>query len=268
MSGSAAVKLDNSGSDQRPVGPETPAERALGEQRLARMLAETKLVETAGLTSPGVDTVALLRHMIQVEFPGKIALVSSFGAESAVLLDLVAQADPTIPVIFIDTHKLFGETLRYRDQLQKLLGLTNIVTIEPDPVEVDAEDKNGLLWTRNVDGCCDLRKVRPLARAMDGFDAWVTGRKRFQSDTRAAVPLIEKSGRKFKINPLADWTEAQLAAYLADRNLPPHPLVEDGYLSIGCMPCTRPVKPGESARSGRWAGLEKTECGIHVGENI
>src|SRR5690606_32820955 len=100
-----------------------------------------------------------------------------------------------------DTHKLFGETLRYRDQLRTLLGLTNIVTIEPDPVEVAKEDSNGLLWTRDVDACCALRKVRPLARAMEPYDAWITGRKRFQSDTRSTVPLIEKSGHKFKVNP-------------------------------------------------------------------
>src|SRR5690606_23914214 len=131
-----------------------------------------------------------------------------------------------------------------------------------------AEDRNGLLWTRNVDACCALRKVRPLARAMEGFDAWITGRKRFQSDTRAAIPLVEKSGRKFKVNPLAEWTPEAIAAYMTAHDLPPHPLVADGFLSIGCMPCTRAVQPGESARAGRWAGLEKTECGIHIGENI
>ncbi|RIK93376.1 MAG: phosphoadenylyl-sulfate reductase [Proteobacteria bacterium] len=245
---------------QREAAPlaETEAERISGEARLAHLRA----------LYAGAEAETLLHAMIGREFPGKIALVSSFGAESAVLLHLVAKVDPGLPIIFLDTHKLFGETLRYRDDLQKRLGLTNILTIEPDPLEVEAEDRNGLLWTRNVDACCALRKVRPLARAMEGFDAWITGRKRFQSDTRAAIPLVEKSGRKFKVNPLAEWTPEAIAAYMTAHDLPPHPLVADGFLSIGCMPCTRAVQPGESARAGRWAGLEKTECGIHIGENI
>ncbi|RMF10627.1 MAG: phosphoadenylyl-sulfate reductase [Alphaproteobacteria bacterium] len=238
------------------AGPDTDQKRA--EQDLVR------LRDTYG----DCDARALLEAMIKTEFAGRIALVSSFGAESAVLLDLVAEVDPATPVVFLDTHKLFGETLRYRDQLQKRLGLTNILTIEPDPAEVEREDHNGLLWTRDVDACCGLRKVRPLARALEGFDAWITGRKRFQGATRAGIPLIERSGSKFKINPLATWRPEDINAYMKQRDLPPHPLVKDGFLSIGCMPCTRPVRPGESARDGRWAGLDKTECGIHVAENI
>lgn len=239
-------------------GQETAAEQAAGEARLAELAARYA----------DADAHGLIEAFVTREFPGKIALVSSFGAESAVLLDLVAQVDRNLPVIFLDTHKLFGETLRYRDELRDRLGLTNIVTVEPDPAEVAAEDPQGILWTRNVDACCGLRKVRPLARAMEPFDIWITGRKRFQADTRAAIPLIEKSGRKFKLNPLATWTPDDIAAYMKARGLPPHPLVADGYLSIGCMPCTRPVRPGEDPRAGRWAGLDKTECGIHVtGEN-
>jgi phosphoadenosine phosphosulfate reductase len=238
--------------------PESAVERQAGEDRLARMLTEYQ----------GMDTLSLLEAMVRREFAGEIALVSSFGAESAVLLHMVAQVDPATPIIFLDTRKLFGETLRYRDQLQQRLGLTNIINVLPDPEEVAAEDKNGLLWTRNVDACCALRKVRPLARAMEGYGAWITGRKRFQSATRSSIPLIEKSGRKFKINPLADWTPEMIEEYRVAHNLPPHPLVADGYLSIGCMPCTRPVRPGEDPRAGRWAGLDKTECGIHIGENI
>lgn len=251
--GGVAASMD------RPLpGAETEAERLAGEARLAALRA----------AYDGLDSHTVLEAFIKREFPGKIALVSSFGAESAVLLDLVAEVDPGIPVVFLDTLKLFGETLRYRDELSKRLGLTNILTIEPDPVEIAEEDKNGLLWTRNVDACCGLRKVRPLARAMEPFDIWITGRKRFQADTRAQIPLIEKSGRKFKLNPLAAWGPDEIANHMKARDLPPHPLVEDGYLSIGCMPCTRPVRAGESARAGRWAGLDKTECGIHVAENI
>ncbi len=214
------------------------------------------------------ETLAMLDGIIHKEFPGKIALVSSFGAESVALLDLVAEVAPDIPVIFLDTQKLFGETLAYRDLLADRLKLTNILTIEPDPEEVAAQDKNGLLWSRDPDACCGLRKVEPLARAMQGFDAWITGRKRFQSSTRADIPRIEKSGGKFKINPLATWSPEEIEARIRERGLPPHPLVADGFPSIGCMPCTRRVAPGESARAGRWAGMDKTECGIHVADNI
>lgn len=215
-----------------------------------------------------METLAMLDRIIHQEFPGKVALVSSFGAESVILLDLVSEVAPDLPIVFLDTQKLFGETLSYRDRLAKQLKLTNILTIEPDAGELEAEDHNGLLWARDPDACCGLRKVRPLARAMQGFDAWITGRKRFQSDIRADIPVIEQSGGKFKINPLATWSPDEIEARIKARGLPPHPLVEDGFLSIGCMPCTRRVQPGESARAGRWAGLEKTECGIHVGDNI
>jgi phosphoadenosine phosphosulfate reductase len=210
----------------------------------------------------------LLEAMIAREFAGRIALVSSFGAESVALLDLVSEVAPDVPVIFLDTLKHFGETLSYRDALAKRFKLSNIMVIEPDAAEIQAQDHNGLLWTRDTDACCGLRKVRPLARAMQGFDAWITGRKRFQSDTRADIPLVEFSGGKFKINPLANWSPEEIAARIASRDLPPHPLVADGFPSIGCMPCTRRVAPGEEARAGRWAGLDKTECGIHVAENI
>lgn len=224
------------------------------DARLARITADIE----------GLDTHAMLAHMLEKEFPGQIALTSSFGAESSVLLALLSEVDRNVPVVFLDTQKLFGETLRYRDQLQKILGLTNIITVEPDPNEALAEDPKGILWASDADACCNLRKVRPLARIMENYQASITGRKRFQSDTRAHVPLIERAGDKFKVNPLADWSPERLAEFMKKYDLPPHPLVADGYLSIGCMPCTRPVKPGEDARAGRWAGLEKTECGIHV----
>jgi len=210
----------------------------------------------------------LLRVMIEEVFPGKIALVSSFGSESAVLLHMAAQIKPGIPVIFLNTGKLFGETLRYRRRLERELGLTNIIDVKPDEQEVEAEDKSGLLWTRDPDACCALRKVRPLDRALKGYDASITGRKRFQAQTRAHLKPIERTTKGYKVNPLIDWTQEELHQYIKDRNLPVHPLVEDGYLSIGCMPCTRRVQPGEGYRDGRWAGRDKTECGIHVAENI
>ncbi|MGB0921766.1 MAG: phosphoadenylyl-sulfate reductase [Alphaproteobacteria bacterium] len=216
----------------------------------------------------GVTGAGLLRSMITQEFPDKIAVVSSFGAESAVLLHLVAEVNPATPVIFIDTGKLFGETLRYRDKLAKHLGLMDVRSIRPDPQEEARLDPKGILWNGDTEACCDFRKVRPLNRALEGFDAWVTGRKRFQSSERASIPSVEADRTHVKINPLAHWGEAEVTAYFEKHNLPPHPLVEDGYLSIGCMPCTDRVAPGADPRSGRWSGQDKTECGIHVPETF
>lgn len=210
-----------------------------------------------------LDARALITVMVEQVFPGRIAMVSSFGAESAVLLDLVAQVRPDVPVIFLDTGKLFGETLRYKDALGERLGLMDVRQIRPDPREVAARDPDGILWTQNPDACCNLRKTEPLARALTPFDAWFTGRKRFQSAARALIEPVETDGRHIKVNPLVLWSEADLHAHIVARKLPKHPLIEDGYLSIGCMPCTDRVAPGGDSRDGRWAGLEKTECGIH-----
>ncbi|EWY42569.1 phosphoadenosine phosphosulfate reductase [Skermanella stibiiresistens SB22] len=213
----------------------------------------------------GLSGADLLRPLMTTEFRGRVALVSSFGTEAAVLLALAAEVDPGIPVIFLDTGKLFGETLRYRDTLIKRLGLTDVRTIEPDAVELKAADPEGLLWQTQPDACCHVRKTVPLNRALAGFDAWITGRKRFQATTRAALADIELDvDGRHKINPLASWTPEMIKAEFERRDLPRHPLEADGFLSIGCMPCTDRVAPGEDARSGRWAGLGKTECGIHL----
>ncbi len=210
----------------------------------------------------------LLDAMINSVFKGDIALVSSFGAESIVLLYMVAQVNPATPIIFLNTQKLFGETISYRDRVASDLGLTNIITVRPDPESIAAEDKNGLLWTRNTDACCDLRKVRPLALAMNGYGAWITGRKRFQTSERNNISMIEQDGSKIKINPLAHWNQDDLDKIIEDKGLPKHPLIAEGYPSIGCMPCTARVEAGQDRRAGRWSGQDKNECGIHIGENI
>jgi phosphoadenosine phosphosulfate reductase len=206
----------------------------------------------------------LLAVMVLNEFSGRIALASSFGAESAVLLHMVAGIDRNLPVLFLDTGKLFGETLRYRDRLIDRLGLTAVVSIKPDPGRLHAEDSDGTLWQTNPDRCCYLRKVRPLEDALAGFEAWITGRKRFQGASRHRLASIEATSTHVKVNPLAGWTKSDLDDYLDNNDLPRHPLVEDGFLSIGCMPCTDRVAPGADPRSARWAGSEKTECGIHM----
>lgn len=215
----------------------------------------------------GSDTQAMLEGVLTEGFAGEVAAVSSFGAESAVLLHLVGSIDPSVPVLFLDTGKHFPETIAYRDRLVEQLGLTGVRILTPDPDELAAKDANGLRWSFDPDGCCEIRKVRPLAKALTGFDASFTGRKAFQAQTRAHLPRFEldtsDAEGRLKINPLIDWSASQIAAYFNLHDLPQHPLIAQGYPSIGCSPCTRPVAPGEDARSGRWAGWDKVECGIH-----
>ena len=216
----------------------------------------------------GVETREMLRAVIGEGLAGRVTVVSSFGAESAVLLHLIAQIDPATPVVFLETHKHFAETIAYRDTLVAQLGLTNLMVVEPDPARLAERDGNGLRWSFDPDGCCEIRKVEPLARALAGFDTTITGRKGFQSATRAGLPRFEidrsdVAGR-LKINPLANWSKDALEAYVIDHGLPAHPLVAQGYPSVGCSPCTSKVAAGEDPRSGRWKGWDKTECGIHV----
>ncbi len=213
----------------------------------------------------GADAPALIQAMVREVFPGRIALISSFGAEAAVLLHMAAGIDRALPVIFLDTGKLFGETLRYRDALIEALGLTDVRSVRPDRRRLDDLDADGVLWYGNPDMCCYIRKVEPLQRALDGFAAAITGRKRFQGGERAQLARIEAhDDGRLRINPLADWTRADVDAYFRRHDLPRHPLEADGFLSIGCMPCTDRVRPGEDARAGRWRDRDKTECGIHL----
>ena len=211
-----------------------------------------------------LDGEALLQPFIEGEFPGRIALVSSFGSEAAVLLHMAAEIDRRLPVIFLDTGKLFGETLRYRDELVRRLNLTDLRIVKPEPADLATGDPDSLLSHRDPDACCALRKVVPLRRALAGFDAWISGRKRYHGALREFMPAIEASGEKIKINPLARWSRERIEAEFAARDLPHHPLEADGFLSIGCMPCTERVAPDSDRRAGRWAGREKTECGIHL----
>lgn len=216
----------------------------------------------------GTETSEMLETVLKERMVGDIAIVSSFGAESAVLLHLVSRVDPNVPVLFLDTGKHFPETLDYRDLLVKQLGLTNLVNLVPDAQELAKKDENGLRWSYDPDGCCEIRKVNPLEKALLGYDASFSGRKAFQASTRATLPRFEvdttDAQGRLKVNPLIDWSPERIAAYIAEHDLPAHPLVSQGYPSIGCMPCTSKVAEGEDPRSGRWRGWNKTECGIHV----
>ncbi len=232
-----------------------PEGSLFGDQIAASRLAERFFA---------LDAQKLLRLAIEDLFPGRIALVSSFGADSAVLLHMISEIDPATAVLFLDTLQLFPETLVYRDKLVEQLRLTNVVTLKPDARLLAAEDPDKFLWARDPDRCCEIRKVLPLAAALQPYDAWITGRKRFQAATRAALPLFEAEGARIKVNPLAAWTKADVDAYFEKHALPRHELVAMNYLSIGCVPCTSPIRPGEDARAGRWRGRGKTECGVHV----
>ncbi|MFC4292780.1 phosphoadenylyl-sulfate reductase [Sphingorhabdus arenilitoris] len=212
----------------------------------------------------GRDTSEMLAALFADDMLGDSAIVSSFGAESAVLLHLIGSINPSIPVIFLDTGKHFPETLAYRDLLVERIGLTDMRNIRPDPALLAEKDESGLRWSYDPDGCCDIRKVLPLKTALAPFDAQFSGRKAFQAETRSNLPRFEIAEGRLKVNPLIDWSKDDIEAYIAEHNLPPHPLVVEGFPSIGCSPCTSKVAPGEDPRSGRWKGWDKTECGIHT----
>lgn len=209
----------------------------------------------------------IIRAALEAVGREKLALVSSFGTESAALLKFAADVDPAIPVVFLDTGWLFEETLAYRNTLIEHLGLTDVRTIHPLTEDVARQDADRELWLSDPDACCHLRKVEPLTRALSSFDAWLNGRKRFQGGDRAAIPVVELDGARLKFNPLANVTAEELKVLYAEAKLPQHPLVASGFASVGCMPCTSRSAPGEDARAGRWRGRAKTECGIHVAKS-
>jgi phosphoadenosine phosphosulfate reductase len=194
----------------------------------------------------------------------KLALVSSFGTQSAALLKVMADVDPAIPVIFLDTGWLFEETLAYRDTLTAKLGLRDVRSIKPLDETLSRDDPERDLWFNDPDACCRIRKVEPLARALQPFDAWINGRKRFQGGLRADIAVVEQDGARLKFNPFANVSREAIEAIFNSANLPPHPLSASGYLSVGCMPCTSRTSPDEDERAGRWRGRAKTECGIHT----
>ncbi|MBU1348025.1 MAG: phosphoadenylyl-sulfate reductase [Alphaproteobacteria bacterium] len=244
--------------ETRPAWRRRAAAAASNPERLAALLnAQTR----------DADAVDILRAAFAV--PGlKLGVLSSFGAEAAVLLDLVARTRPQTPVIFLETGQHFLQTLQYRKQLSDRLGLTDVRLVTPTADERTSIDPGDDLWRTDPDACCDLRKVRPMARAAAGFDGLITGRKRYQAATRLTLEVFEVLDGQLRVNPLAGWSAEDIEDYAAARDLPRHPLVEQGYASIGCWPCTSVVAPGADARSGRWSGVDKVECGIHLGARL
>lgn len=217
-------------------------------------------------TYAGLEGRELLEPLIR-DFKGKLAVVSSFGAESAVLLHMAAAVDKTTPVIFLDTGKQFWETLSYRSKLIDLLGLTGVRTLEPDASDLAAHDAQGLLHKTNPDKCCNIRKTIPLAKALAGFDVVVSGRKRYHGGERRNLTPLSIDANHIKAEPLAGFSALDIELYMATHKLPRHPLTEIGYFSIGCEPCTAQGGDADDPRAGRWAGIDKSECGIHWSQN-
>jgi phosphoadenosine phosphosulfate reductase len=234
-------------------------------------------VQRALIDAPALPQAAVLDRALRTATPAEVieaalkavgrerlALVSSFGTESAALLKVMADVDPAIPVVFLDTGWLFEETLAYRDTLIEKLGLRDVRSIKPLEETLKREDPDRELWFTDPDACCRIRKVEPLARALKPFTGWINGRKRFQGGARADIPVVEEDGVRLKFNPIANSSREEIEAIYTLASLPPHPLVASGFMSVGCMPCTSRTSPDEDARAGRWRGRPKTECGIHT----
>jgi phosphoadenosine phosphosulfate reductase len=230
---------------------------------------------TAGQLPPAEELDRVLRNASPAEVIAAalrsvgrehLAAVSSFGTESAALLKVLADVDPAIPVVFLDTGWLFEETLAYRDTLIATLGLSDVRSVKPLQETLSREDPDRELWFSDPDACCRIRKVEPLKRALAPFRGWINGRKRFQGGLRASIAVVEQDGARLKFNPFANTSREAIEAIYRLANLPPHPLAASGYLSVGCMPCTSRTSPDEDVRAGRWRGRPKTECGIHTSE--
>lgn len=227
------------------------------------MLIDGKFVDSLRSSFGELPAADLVARFIKYEFPGSIAVSSSFGTESAVLLKLVAMTDRNTPVLFLNTGVLFDETLAYVNELREHLDLRDVRFLEPEARIVEEEDPDTDLWISDADRCCYIRKVRPFRAALSGFDCWISGLKRGHGGTRQDIETIEFEDGRVKLNPLAHWSAQDIDAAFVAWQLPRHPLSPRGFRSIGCIPCTRVTQPGEDPRSGRWARKGKLECGIH-----
>ena len=205
----------------------------------------------------------ILYESINKFFFKKIVYVCSFGAESAVILHLISNISKDFPVIFLNTGKLFDETLNYRNDLIKLFNLTNIIEIYPEKFDLTKHDANEVLWKADHNKCCEIRKVNPLKKALKPYTTWISGRKGYHSNERREKKVLEIVNSKFVLSPLINWSQNKITEYFESFNIPKHPLYKKGYLSIGCRNCTVTSSDSNNVRSGRWSNTKKTECGIH-----
>ncbi|WP_131740641.1 phosphoadenylyl-sulfate reductase [Actinomadura roseirufa] len=221
------------------------------------------IVESAAQALDGAPTLEVIRWAAAT-FGDRICLTSSMS--DAALIHLVSKVKPGIDVLFVDTGYHFAETIGTRDAVEAVYPV-NVINVTPSRTVEEQEAALGpRLFGRNPDLCCHLRKVEPLGRALEGYMAWFSGIRRDETASRRDRRVVEWDRKRgmVKVNPILDWTQEQMDGYIEDNGVLVNPLHYDGYPSIGCAPCTRPVAPGEDPRSGRWAGLGKTECGIHL----
>jgi phosphoadenosine phosphosulfate reductase len=236
----------------RPVGPGRAAEEATGLD-----------VETIASELEPKGAEEILEWAIET-FQPRLAVACSFQVSSSVIVDIVHRIDPTVRFVYLDTDVLFPETYETRDALAERYGI-EFERFHNLTLEEQAERFGDELWKRNPDVCCGIRKVDPMRDALTGMEAWVSGIRREQSQTRAGAPKFSWDRRfgLYKLNPLADWSEKDVWRYVSDRSVPYNPLHDRGYASIGCTHCTRPVSNGDGPRDGRWADADKIECGLH-----
>jgi len=221
------------------------------------------------LTEPQIEAMPAeeVLRWANDEFGDRLCLTCSWQKQSSVLVHLVSELGLGIDVIELDTHLFFKETYETREALVARYDL-NLIRPEIITVAEQHNQEGPNLWESDPDRCCHIRKVEPLIRALDPYDAWISGIRRDQSPSRANALKVERSERYgvWKIQPLADWDEERVWSYIVANDIPYNPLHEAGYRSIGCIPCTRPIRPDEEERAGRWAGSDKLECGIHIEE--
>jgi phosphoadenosine phosphosulfate reductase len=211
----------------------------------------------------GKSTQHILRWVWNT-FGEKAAATSSFQSQSVPLLHIISETVPELPILFLDTGFHFPETLEFRDQLAEEFGL-NVWSLKPRMGHDGFREKYGELHRHNPDMCCHLNKVQPLDDALEEYDVWVTGIRRDQTEERAGTPVVQRHDEStLKVCPMVEWTSRDIWTYVDEHDLPNHPLLEEGYLSIGCAPCTQPPGENGEARDGRWSGSDKTECGLHV----
>jgi phosphoadenosine phosphosulfate reductase len=231
-----------------------PKQLKLSEADIQRATTEFEHKSPQELLQWAVDT-----------FGEDVALACSFGAEDVVLVDMLVKINPKAKIFYLDTDVLFQETYDVRDRIVERYQ-PNLLRYSPKlTLEEQAEMYGEALWSVDPNTCCNIRKVEPLERALQPLDAWITGIRRDQAPTRANAKVVEADFRfgLIKINPLASWTFDQVWQYIREHDVPYNILHDQGYPSIGCLHCTRPVKPGEDPRAGRWSGFQKTECGLH-----
>ncbi|MEE2694747.1 MAG: phosphoadenylyl-sulfate reductase [Pseudomonadota bacterium] len=227
------------------------------------MKCDSKYLKKLNQNSKDKMPYEIIEESIKKNFKDDIAYVCSFGSESAIILHMISEIKNDLPIIMLNTNFLFSETLEYRDYLLKRLKLTNFKEIFPDSSDIETADKNNDLWKKNPDSCCNIRKVVPLQKELEKYTSWISGRKSYHEGERRNIKSFEYLNGKIVINPLADVEKGFVDAYFKNKKINRHPLVDQGYLSIGCINCTVKTIDVNDPRSGRWHNKLKTECGIH-----